>query len=353
MASEELKSNPLLSIQPPLTARLIYFLKLWGLKLLSTLGFTIIRLFKPPPKAIQPSIIKAYPCRPHLRNRIFIPKSRPGELLPLYIDLHAGGHALLDAQFDDEFCSTLADKFGILVVSIEYSKAPRSKFPGPTNDVFAITQAIIEDDALPVDKSRVVIGGFSAGGNLNISAAQMPELKGKIRGLVSWYPVLDFTLSPKEKQSSRPYRHAKDTDDLKDWGPIWEWAYVKPGQDLRDSLLSARYAEKENLPEWVYIVGAEYDMLANEAREMMFDLASLDELGREDGVYGFEKNTYKWKLVRYVRHGFTHDLMDNPGAEAVAMNKRRATEMIEDVGSWLFKGPFRNEYSKFGSAQPV
>lgn len=204
----------------------------------------------------------------------------------------------------------------------------------------AITQAIIQDEELPVDKSRVLLGGFSAGGNLNISAAQMPELKGKIRGLVSWYPVLDFTLSPKEKQSSRPYRHEKDTDDLKDWGPIWEWGYVKPGQDLRDPLLSVRFAGREKLPEWVCVVGAEYDMLANEGREMMFDLAGLDEVERGEGVYGFEKGSYKWKLVRGVRHGFTHDLKDNPGAEAVAMNKKRTAEMIEDVGAWLFKGPF-------------
>jgi acetyl esterase/lipase len=341
MASQEPNSSPLLAVKPPLTTRLTYFLKLWGLKLLSSLGFAIIRFFTPPPKSIRPSTIKSYPCRRRLRNRIFIPKSHnPGELLPLYIDLHAGGHALLDAQFDDEFCSTFADKLGILVVSIEYSKAPRSKFPGPTNDVVAITQAILEDDALPVDKSRVVLGGFSAGGNLNISAAQMPELKGKVRGIVSWYPVLDFTLSPKEKQSSRPYRHERDTDDLKDWGPIWEWAYVKLGQDLRDPLLSVRFAGREKLPEWVYIVGAEYDMLANEGREMMFDLAALDKVERGDGVYGFEKGSYKWKLVRDVRHGFTHDLKDNPRAEAVAMNKARTAEMIEDVGAWLFKGPF-------------
>ena len=247
---------------------------------------------------------------------------------------------MLDAQFDDEFCSTFANKFNVLVASIEYSRAPRSKFPEPTKDVVAITKAILEDETLPIDKSRVVLGGFSAGGNLNISAAQMPELKGKIKGIVSCFPVLDFTLSPAEKQSSRPYRHPKDIDDLKDWGPIWEWAYVQPGQDLRDPLLSVRYAKNENLPKWIYILGAEYDMLGNEARQTMSDLASLDKLEREDGFYGFEKDTYKWKLVRDVRHGFTHDLMDNPGAEAVAMNKKRTAEMIEDVGAWLFKGPF-------------
>lgn len=172
-----------------------------------------------------------------------------------------------------------------------------------------------------------------------LSAAQIPELKGKIKGVVSWYPVLDFTISPVEKQRSRSHRNTKDTDDLKDWGPIWEWAYVRPGQDLRYPLLSVRYANKPSLPAWVYIISAEYDMLANEARQTMFDLASLGKMEREEGFYNFEKDTYKWTLVRDVRHGFTHDLMDNPGQDIVVMNQKRTAEMIEDVGAWLLKGP--------------
>jgi acetyl esterase/lipase len=74
--------------------------------------------------------------------------------------------------------------FNLLVVSIEYDLAPLNRFPGPTNDVVAITQAVIQDESLPVDKSRVVLGGFSAGSNLSLSAAQMPGLKSKIKGVV-------------------------------------------------------------------------------------------------------------------------------------------------------------------------
>ncbi|TVY75689.1 Neutral cholesterol ester hydrolase [Lachnellula suecica] len=338
MASQE---SPMLVETLPLTTRTLYFTKLWGLKLVTILGFKIVRTFRPPPKEINPSIIKAYPCRPRLRNRIFIPKShKPGELLPLYIDMHAGGHTLLDAQFDDEFCCTFANKLNVLVVSLEYSTAPESKFPEPTNDVVAITQAIMKDETLPVDLSRVVLGGFSAGANLAFSAAQMSGLKDKIKGIVSCYPVLDMTITPADKQKTRAYRHSKDMDALKDWGPIWTYAYVKPGQDLRDPLISTKYAHRDNLPKWICMVGAEFDMLGEEARQNIFDLASLDKAEREEGHYEFEKGAYKWLLVRDVMHGFTHDLMDSPGAEAVAMNKKRTAEMIEDVGPWLFKGPY-------------
>jgi len=333
--------SPIPYSKAPITSRISYFLKLWGLKILTTIGFGLVRLFKPAPPAIRPSIIKAYACRPRLRNRIFIPRSRKsGELLPLYLDAHGGGHALLDAEFDDEFCATFANKFNILVVGIEYSKAPISRFPEPTNDIVAIAQAVIGDEDLPVDKSRVVLGGFSAGGNLCLSAAQVPALRDKVCGVVAWYPITDFSLTPLEKQRSRPYRNKNDVDDLKDWGPVWDWAYIQPGQNIRDPLLSVRYAKRESLPRWIYMIGAEYDMLSNEARETIFDIAGLDKLEREKGSYEFVKGTYHWILVRGIRHGFTHDLMDNRSAEAEAMDKKRTEEMMNKVGEWLFTGPF-------------
>jgi acetyl esterase/lipase len=331
----------LLYSKPSITICISYFLKLWSLKILQRVGFAVIRTLNPAPKELRPSFLKTYPCRLSLRNRIFIPRSRkPWEQLPVYLDLHGGGYALCDAEFDDEFCSTLANKFNILVISIEYSRAPRSKFPEPTNDVVAITQAVIEDEDLPIDKARVVLGGFSAGGNLALSAAQFPELKDKICGVICWYPVTDFSLSALEKQSSRPYRGRKDVDDLKDWAPLWNWAYLLPDQDIRDTLLSVRYAKAENLPRWIYMIGAQYDMLANEARETIFDIAGLEEQDRKKGHDEFEKGTYKWKLVKDVRHAFTHDLKNGRSKETEAIDKMRTEQMLNSVGAWLFHGPF-------------
>jgi acetyl esterase/lipase len=341
MASTDLDQQPLLASTLPLITRITYFLWLWGLKTGTVFGFYIIRLLWPAPAELHPTILKTYPCRPKLRNRIFVPRShKAGEVLPLYLDIHGGGFALLDAEFDDPFCAALANKFNVLIVSIEYGLAPLNSFPGPTNDVVAIAQAVIEDVSLPIDKSRVVLGGFSAGGNLSLSAAQMLALKDKIKGVVVWYPCTDLTATLAERQASRPYRNAKDVDDMKDWAPVWNWAYTQPGQDMRDPLLSVRFAKAKDLPKWIYVIGAEYDMLANEAREMIFDIAGLDKLEREDGKYDFEKGTYKWTLTRDVRHGFTHDIMDNRGKEAEDMRLKRTEEMMNRVGEWLFKGPF-------------
>ncbi|RAL67979.1 hypothetical protein DID88_008703 [Monilinia fructigena] len=295
--------------QLPILTRAWYFIQLWGLKIAIVLTFRILRFLRPAPPEAQPTKLLAYPCRPNLRTRIFSPtfKQADDEPLPLYLDLHGGGHALMFAEFDDEICATIANRFNIIVVGIEYSLTPSNRFPVLTDDIVAIAQATIDNPDLNIDKSRVVLGGFT------------------------WYPVMDFTLTPDEKKASRPYRHAKDLDDLPDFGPVFEWGHIPPGQNLRDPLLSTRFVRKDDVPKWIYIIGAEYDMLAKEARDTAFDLAELNEHERKEGVYGFEKDSYKWTLVRDVRHGFTHDLMDNKGPDAEAIRKLRTDEVLEQL----------------------
>ena len=92
----------------------------------------------------------------------------------------------MPAEFDDEVCAQFAKRFNMVVVSIEFHLAPLYKFPTQINEVVAIAQAVIDDPLLPVDKGRVVLGGFSAGGELMMSAAQIPELRNKVKGVVAW-----------------------------------------------------------------------------------------------------------------------------------------------------------------------
>jgi hypothetical protein len=113
---------PLLTSKLPITTRASYFLQLWDLKIATSLSFAVIRLIRPSPPKIRPTLVKTYACRPRIRNRIFISKAhKTGELLPLILAAHAGGFALLDAEFDDEFCSTFANKFNVVIVSVPWS----------------------------------------------------------------------------------------------------------------------------------------------------------------------------------------------------------------------------------------
>lgn len=337
MGVEE-ETKPLPAPLLPLPTRVSYFLQLWVMKIGISTGFSLLRLLKPALRSCIPAFTKTYPCRPHLENRVFIPKNyKSGELLPLYLDVHGGGFAACDPSFDDEFCSVFANQFNILMVSINYSKAPSVGFPVPTYDVAVIAQAIIEDESLPIDKSRVAIGGFSAGGNLSLSAVQLPELKGKVKAVVPWYPVTDWVTKTAEKLKTRPYRKPGDVDSLQWTGKLFNYGYIPAGQDLRDPLLSVGLAKKEDLPEWIFTVAAEYDMLANESREMMYRLAGI-ESPTEEEKYAFEKSGYRFKLVREVDHGFTHNQLETGEREIRRVSER--DKSMEEVGEWLLKGPF-------------
>ena len=126
---------------------------------------------------------------------------------------------------------------------------------------------------------------------------------------------------------------------LKDAAAAFSWAYIQPGQNLRDPKLSVCFAKREDLPKWLFLIGEEYDALCRESKEMIMNLAELEGKEREEGNYEFEKGTIKWKMARGMVHGFTHYI---PGESAVDKEVRlkMREETFAEVGEWLFKGPF-------------
>ncbi|KAI5858254.1 alpha/beta-hydrolase [Durotheca rogersii] len=314
---------PLPKIRLSLAHRVDCFLRLWALKIVASIVFAVDRLFHPPPPPLRPTLVKRYPCRPGLQTRIFYPPNyKPGDLLPLYLNIHGGGFALCDPQHDDEFCVMWAKRTGMLIASLDYSKAPLYPFPAAVYDVAALANAILVDTTLPIDKSKVAIGGFSAGANLALCASQLPGLKGNLRAALTFYPIVDWSHPPDVKLSMRPYKGGP-RDSLEASSYWFDWAYVSPGQNRRDPLLSPCYARKQDLPPWIYIIGAEWDMLRLESQEMIHVLAGLD--GRKNKEDDFEEGTYKWTLARGCSHGFTHHF------GRTAEKKRRREEKCEPI----------------------
>ncbi|KAI0431600.1 Alpha/Beta hydrolase protein [Xylaria sp. FL1042] len=333
IALEQESAPPLLKIRLPLPHRMNCFIKLWAFKILASIVFAIERILYPRPVALRPTLTKYYPCRPSLQTRIFYPSNyKPGDLLPLYINIHGGAFAVCDARQDDDFCIMWAKRTGMLIVSLNYSKAPLYPFPVAVYDVGALIEAVLDDESLPFDKTKVVIGGFSAGGNLALGACQLPFVKGKIKALLTFYPIVDWSHPPQYKLDSRPYKSGPK--DSLEFSSYWfDWGYVSPGQNRRDPLLSPCYARKEDLPPWIYVIGAEWDMLRLESQLMINNLAGrgTSEYNEED----FEIGTYKWTLARGCSHGFTHHFGQK--AEKRRRREEKCKPIYEEAGKWLEK----------------
>ncbi|KAJ3555030.1 hypothetical protein NPX13_g10449 [Xylaria arbuscula] len=334
---------PLLKVRLPFPHRLNCFIRLWAFKILASIVFAIDRFLHPRPAHLCPTLTKYYPCRPNLEVRIFYPPNyKSGDLLPLYLNIHGGAFALCDARQDDDFCIMWARKTGMLIVSLNYSKAPLYPFPTAVFDTGALMEAVLHDDSLPVDRTKVVAGGFSAGGNLALCASQLPAVKGKINAILAFYPIVDWGHPPSYKLASRPYKGGPK-DNL-EYSSYWfDWGYVSPGQNRRDPLLSPCYAKKDDLPPWIYIIGAEWDLLRLESQIMINELAGRGTLEHQEEY--FEVGTYKWTLARGCAHGFTHHFGQK--REKKIRREEKCKPIYEEASKWLMKAIYGHDHIDF------
>ncbi|AEO58550.1 hypothetical protein MYCTH_102943 [Thermothelomyces thermophilus ATCC 42464] len=276
---------------PSFLTRLSYAGYMYGLKSILA-AFFWLREWKEsrnPPEG-GPDIVKTYECRPHLPVRIFFPSSYDQTspvALPTLFTIHGGGFCVGHQRDDDEWNRAFADSYSVLVISLNYSKAPTYPFPAAPHDVEALLLAALEDASLPIDRgarapaSRTAILGFSAGGNLALSVSQLPAVRAHPlapRAAITVYGSLDLSCPPHEKLQNRPYKPAlraprgnwtwtgTGTDPVLALAPASDWSYIPYGQDLRDPLLSPLYyRDRAALPAFVGVVAAELDMLAHES----------------------------------------------------------------------------------------
>ncbi|GAB2932011.1 hypothetical protein GCM10027047_30470 [Rhodococcus aerolatus] len=124
-----------------------------------------------------------------LPARVYDPS--PGTPAPLVVYLHGGGWALGGVRAADRPCRALAAASGCVVVSLEYRRAPETRFPGPLLDCVAAVRALAADPGrvgAAADAGLVLVGD-SAGGNLAAGTSVVLG-RGVVTGQVLVYPCL-------------------------------------------------------------------------------------------------------------------------------------------------------------------
>lgn len=306
--------------------------------------FLFIRHIRPPPPHERPTYQKYYQQRPELVNYIWIPssyKAGNSPLLPLLIDIHGGGFSIGHPTLDDCDNAILCHKYGICVVSINYRKAPRNPFPIPAQDAAALIQAVLDDPDLPVDKTKVAVAGYSAGGTLSLTATQLNGLAERIKGAVAFYPSAEPGRDLQQRIDSSVQPPMRK-DILRPLTLAFNWAYLPLDHDLHDPLLAPLYADRAALPQKLFIMGCEYDLLCAEAREMAERLAKAEgstaikkELGQ--GRTGWQCGNVTWEELKGVEHSFNHRKQYERNAELRKLWESKTEEMHAHVVEWLFK----------------
>ena len=131
-----------------------------------------------------------------LRARHYAPPESGGPH-PLLVFYHGGGFLYGDLDTHDGVCRILCRHAGAHVLAIDYRLAPEHPFPAAVDDArAALRWAFANAERLGADRSRVGVGGDSAGGNLAAVVSQLAARDGGPAPVLQLliYPVTDFTV---------------------------------------------------------------------------------------------------------------------------------------------------------------
>ena len=226
--------------------------------------------------------------------RIYWPEGPPGA--PMLVWFHGGGWVLGSVEASDPLCRRLAHRSGAIVVSVEYRLAPEDPAPAPFDDCYAATRWVVAHAAeLAGDRSRLAVGGASAGGNLAAAVALHARDHGgpAIAHQLLFYPVTD------SRMDSDSYERAGEGFGLSRDSMRWYWdCYVPAGGqvargDLRVS--PAHATDLSGLPS-AQVITAEYDPLADEGAAYAARLGAAGVPVRTERVpghlHGFLNNAH-------------------------------------------------------------
>jgi acetyl esterase/lipase len=125
---------------------------------------------------------------------IYQPQTVSNKPKPAVIVLHGGGWVRRSGDMAF-ICSRLARE-GFIALNATYGLAPDERYPQAPNDVRALVAWVHENaDRYGIDRDRIYMWGYSAGGHLALLTGLDPQLK--IRGIVAGGAPTDLTVYPR------------------------------------------------------------------------------------------------------------------------------------------------------------
>lgn len=195
--------------------------------------------------------------------RAYTPRDPRGQIMPLLIFIHGGGHVIGSRETHDVACRHLAMHGDCIVVSIDYHLAPEHPFPAPLEDCRIAAQWIVEHaEELGGRSDWIAVAGDSAGGNLATEmclAARNSDMPSFVCQLL-FYPDTDMTCSM--------LSHEELADGYQLTRPLLEWfiGHYTNGkkQNRRDPRCSPLLADDVSGLPPTLIISAGYDPLRDE-----------------------------------------------------------------------------------------
>ncbi|MGB0907651.1 MAG: alpha/beta hydrolase [Maricaulaceae bacterium] len=125
--------------------------------------------------------------------RLFVPHQASEEPGPTFIYLHGGGFVTCSIESHEGLCRRIASGCGFRVLSVDYRLAPQFPYPAGPDDCEAVLNWALEgygQDDYGIDRSKLTLGGDSAGGNMTAYLAQ--KYRKDLHAQVLFYPLMQL-----------------------------------------------------------------------------------------------------------------------------------------------------------------
>uniref|UniRef100_A0A0K0DYF0 Abhydrolase_3 domain-containing protein n=2 Tax=Strongyloides stercoralis TaxID=6248 RepID=A0A0K0DYF0_STRER len=127
--------------------------------------------------------------------RLYQPKEMKNDCLIVYI--HGGGWCTFNAKKYDHFIEKIIEKLHCYCISIDYTLAPKQKFPYAIEECWEVIKEIASKKnkiLKDIPTNNVIVAGDSAGGNMTAVITQKAvkeiEYRNFIKGHILIYPYL-------------------------------------------------------------------------------------------------------------------------------------------------------------------
>ncbi len=214
--------------------------------------------------------------------RVYFPTTDPPH--PVLLFIHGGGWVRGSLDGVDAKCRAIANRSGVLVVSVDYRLAPEHPFPAAVEDCIAALRWIHEyADTISADPTRCAVGGMSAGGNLTAVLSRWARSRSDVS--------IDYQLLLNPVTDYEPDNESYETFDRAFWRDLcppgaggyplsledmtWYWRrYLRSDLDAANPHVSPlRASDVSGVPP-ATVVTSELDPLRDEGREYADRLAA-------------------------------------------------------------------------------
>jgi len=201
--------------------------------------------------------------------RVYVPYGADPAPAPGLIFYHGGGFTVGSLDTYDPLCQRLAAVSGVRICSVAYRLAPEHPYPAAVEDALASFDAALGGalTSFGFDRTRLAVGGDSAGGNLAATLAR--ERRDQVAFQLLLYPVLQLLQVKKDRPrwQEGPLLSTATLEEIKK-------RYLK-GADAADVRVSPLLAaDLKGLPP-VWMLAAEFDPLLEEGEAYAAKLAAF------------------------------------------------------------------------------